>query len=108
MTTTAYAANPAQTNEVLTFNNLGDGATVTFNLKGATNYTACVVGTGFGTVTMNVLGCDGSTYVQVHQWSGNALTQLGALPPGGYELVIATASSVYVSLAAIPTRTNRQ
>lgn len=74
-----------------------------FNLRGGV-YALDVIATwGGGSVTLSRLGPDGSTYLT----AATALTANGtsggvALPPGTYELIIATATAVYASLTRIP------
>jgi hypothetical protein len=56
-----------------------------------------------GSITLNGLALDGATYVAVlpaFTASGYAQVQL---PPGQYQLAVATATAVYAALSRIPT-----
>ncbi len=55
-----------------------------------------------GSVTLQILGPDGSTWIAVTAaWLANGTAVL-ALPPGNYRFAITTATGVYVNLARIP------
>jgi hypothetical protein len=73
-------------------------------LKGG-NYLFCAVATfSSGTVALEILGPDGSTYLKPasgFSLSANGCFQ-GWLSGGQYEVVIATATAVYAIVAAIP------
>jgi hypothetical protein len=78
-------------------------ATYKFGLTGGI-YAWGYKGTGSGTVDLRILGPDGSTYLAV-------ATQITAttgwqsslyLPPGQYEIVIATFSANYVAVTRVP------
>ena len=57
---------------------------------------------GGGSVTLQKLGPDGSTYVTaMNAWTANG-TALGDLPMGDYRLAVATATAVYVRLRRVP------
>ena len=63
---------------------------------------------GGGSVTLQKLAGDGSTYVTVQLadgfdaiWSSNGF-DLAQLPPGTYKLAVATATAVYVQINRIP------
>ena len=86
-----------------TFSNISS-TTAAFTLKGG-NYLFCAVATfGGGSVALEVLGPDGTTYLKPA--SGFSFSAAGCfqgwLPPGQYEIVIATATAVYANVAAIP------
>jgi hypothetical protein len=75
-----------------------------FNLKGGV-YLLDVIATwnSTGTVTLARLGPDGSTYLTAATAiSANGNSGAIALPPGTYQLIIATATAVYASLTRIP------
>lgn len=56
---------------------------------------------GGGTVTLQKLAGDGSTYVTaMTAWTANG-TALGYLPKGTYKIAIATATAVYVQLTRV-------
>jgi hypothetical protein len=78
--------------------------TAAFTLQGGL-YAAAVVATfGGGSVKLQVLGPDGSTYLSVS--SGTDFTAAGYatvnLPFGTYRWTIATASAVYAEVNRIP------
>jgi hypothetical protein len=77
--------------------------TATFPLKGGCFCLDAVATWGGGSLTLQRLGPDATTYLT----AATALTANGtsgaiALPPGTYRLAIATATAVYASLARIP------
>jgi hypothetical protein len=102
----ALVLSPADAQNVTdskTFSNIS-ATTAPFNLKGG-NYQVCAVATfGGGSVKLETLGPDGSTYLPVN--SATSLSANGCgntyAAPGQFEIVIATATAVYVSVAAIP------
>jgi hypothetical protein len=74
--------------------------TAAFQLDGG-KYGVDCVGSGFGTVTLQKLGADGTTYV-------TALTAFAAngyatadLPTGTYTVAVASATAVYVNIRRI-------
>jgi hypothetical protein len=72
----------------------------TFTLRGG-NYLVEVTGT-FGTVTLNRLSMDGSTWVAcLTAFSANGV-QLANLGPGSYQLALAGAGAVYAEISRIP------
>jgi hypothetical protein len=79
--------------------NSGAG-TYTFSL--GQNAYAVVVTAGTwasGSVQLNILGPDGATYVSVvTAWAANTFATL-SLPSGSYEIVIASASNVNITLS---------
>lgn len=71
-----------------------------FTLPGGA-YGVTVIGTGFGTVTLNRLAADGSTYVATGiSFSANGY-QSQNLPNGTYQLVITTTTAVYAEITSI-------
>lgn len=85
------------------FSNIS-ATTSAFTLKGG-NYLFCAVATfNSGTVKLETLGPDNSTYLLPA--SGLSLSANGCaqayLPPGQYEVVIASATAVYASVAGVP------
>ena len=85
------------------FSNIA-ATTSAFTLKGG-KYGAAVVATfGGGSVKLQTLGPDGSTYVSVS--SGTDFSAAGYatvdLPPGQYRFTIATATAVYAAVTGIP------
>lgn len=79
-------------------------STAAFPLLGGLYGVDVVATFGGGSVTLQRLSADGSTYV-------TALTAFTAagygtvyLPPGSYRLTVATASAIYASVTRIPIR----
>jgi len=71
-----------------------------FGLPGGL-YGLTVMGTGFGTVTLQRLAPDGSTYVTcLTQFSANGYAS-AQLPSGKYQLTVATATAIYADIVAI-------
>lgn len=82
----------------------------------AGDYLVEVIATGFGTVELQKLGPDGSTYISLKAPFNNAGTEAdlvigsfaanGAkvlrLPPGSYQFTVTTASAVYARISRIP------
>ncbi len=80
-----------------------------FELLGG-KYGVTIVGTGFGTVALNILGPDGTTYVVVTDDSGvtvsvaaNTYTVVD-LPPCEVQIAISTTTAVYASVIPISNR----
>lgn len=83
------------------FSNIS-ASTSGFTLLGGL-YGVLVTGTGFGTVTLQGLSLDGSTWVTVlTAFSANGYASV-YLPPGTYRFAISSASAVYASINGIPT-----
>ena len=77
-------------------NNTGAG-TYPFSLN-SNKYTISVMGAGFGTVTWNVIGGDGVTAVPLMpSFTANGFATID-LPAGDYNIVVATATGVYVNV----------
>lgn len=76
-----------------------------FQLRGGKYAVAAVATFGGGSVKLQALGPDGSTYLSVA--SGTDFTAAGYgtvdLPPGQYRWTVATATAVYASVTRIPT-----
>lgn len=91
----------AQTN--VPFRNIS-ATTAAFELKGGA-YTLDLVATGSGTVTLQRLGPDGSTYITADPaaaLTANGTTGAMALPQGLYRVNIATFTAVYVNITRVP------
>lgn len=75
-----------------------------FSLLGGRYQLAAVATFGGGSVTLNQIGPDGSTLIPCS--TGTTLIANGGgivdLPPGQYQLTIATATAVYATLVRIP------
>ncbi len=86
--------------DAVAFSNIS-ADTSNFQLLGG-KYMFEVIGTGFGTVTLQKLGPDGTTYLSV----SSALAANGGavldLPPGQYKVAITTTTAVYASISRIP------
>ncbi len=77
---------PAQGYEAFSVSNTS--ASQTFTLKLGGKYQVSVVGSTFGTVTLQALGPDGSTYLNAATaFSANGLAVV-ELPPGQYKLAL--------------------
>lgn len=78
-----------------------DGAGAPYLFGG--RYKVDYKGTGTGTVDLKQLGPDGSTYnAVITQITATTGTQTVDLPPGKYEVVIATFTANYFSLTRVP------
>lgn len=83
-----------------TFSNIGS-TTAAFTLKAGLYGVEAVATWGGGTVTLSRLAGDGTTYVSTGvSFTANGYTTV-QIPSGTYEVVIATASAVYVQIAPI-------
>jgi hypothetical protein len=89
-------------NETRTFSNISATPTV-FGLKGGL-YAVTAKGTwGGGSVTLQRLSLDATTYVTcLTAFSADGYNTV-QLPPGTYKLLITTATAVYVDIVAIAT-----
>lgn len=84
-----------------TFTNIS-ATTATFQLLGG-YYCLDAHGTwGGGSIQLNRLAADGSTWIA----AGNPITADGAinylLPPGRYQIAVTTATALYIQLGRIP------
>ena len=76
--------------------------TAAFVLRGGL-YGVDVVATGTGTVTLEKLAGDGTTYVTaLAAFSTNGAYATVYLPPGTYKLAVATFTAVYAQVQRIP------
>lgn len=75
--------------------------TAAFTLVSA-QYGIDVIGTSFGTVTLQKLAGDGSTYVTVSTYSANAY-ETQNLPTGTYRFGVTTTTGVYIQLSSVAT-----
>lgn len=85
------------------FSNIS-ASTAAFALKGGA-YGVSVVGANFGTVKLQRLALDGSTYVSLSADTDFAANGgiIVVLPPGTYRFTIASATAVYAEVQGIPT-----
>jgi hypothetical protein len=82
--------------------NLGSANSAVFSLYGGL-YALDVVASGSGSVTLERLGPDGSTFISTALTLSATGTIQGQLPPGEYKLVVATLTAVYACVVEIPT-----
>jgi hypothetical protein len=78
--------------------------TAAFKLKGGYYICACI-GTGFGSVDLQCLGPDQSTWLATPtatHFAANGCVATGYLPPGQYRFAIATTTAVFASVAGVP------
>lgn len=68
----------------------------------AAQYGIDVIGTSFGTVTLQKLAGDGSTYVTVSTYSANTY-ETQNLPAGTYRFGVTTTTGVYIQLGSVVT-----
>lgn len=81
------------------FSNIS-ATTSAFQLGGGW-YTVACIGSSFGTVTLQILGPDGSTYMTaLTAFSANGISTV-QLPPGQYKVAITTTTGVYFSITPI-------
>jgi hypothetical protein len=87
------------------FSNIS-ASTAAFTLLGGRYMAAAVATFGGGSVKLQCLGPDGSTYLSVNGTAGDfsaaGTSAVLYLPAGQYRFTIATATAVYCSVAAIP------
>jgi hypothetical protein len=85
---------------------LVQGASATqgpFSLLGGKYGVSCVVTGTAGTITLQILGPDGSTFVTAASFTASGFATVD-LPAGKYQVAIATATGVYVSVIPISYR----
>lgn len=102
--------------EAVSFSNIA-ASTAAFPLTLGGRYSVSVIATfGGGSVKLQKLGPDGSTFLDIQSPFNNAGTEVDlvistfsangtkdfVLAPGEYKFVIATATAVYISLARCP------
>ena len=91
-----------QTDQVI-FSNIAPGTTANFTLRGG-SYSIETKSTGTGTIDLKKLGPDGVTFTaRITQITATAGQQTISLPPGTYQVVIATFTANYVEITRIPT-----
>lgn len=90
------------TPERIVFSNIA-ATTAAFGLRGGT-YWIETKSTGSGTLDLQRLGPDGTTYTaRITQITATAGQQTIALPPGTYKWAIATFTANYLEITRIPT-----
>lgn len=84
------------------FSNIS-ATTAPFVLRGG-SYWIETKSTGSGTIDLQKLGPDGTTYTaRITQITATAGQQTISLPPGTYKVAIATFTAIYVEITRIPT-----
>lgn len=83
------------------FSNIS-ASTAAFTLKGGKYAVAVVATFGGGSVTLQGLAFDGTTFVTVLAAFTAAGFATVDLPPGQYRLTIATATAVFASVTSVP------
>lgn len=84
----------------VSFSNIS-ATTASFTLTGGTYGVTVSATFGGGSVTLNRLSLDGSTFVAVlPAFAANGYGDI-QLPPGTYQVAVATATAVYVQIAGI-------
>lgn len=84
------------------FSNIS-ATTAPFSLLGGEYAITAVATWGGGSVTLEILAADNTTYVPVLvAITANSFATLD-LPAGTYKLVVATATAIYVAVQKIPT-----
>lgn len=90
------------TGDAKLFSNIG-ATTAAFSLLGG-KYAIAAAATGSGTMGLQILGPDGSTFIAAHTAFAAVTGYIVVdLPPGQYKFVIATFTAVYASIVRIPT-----
>jgi hypothetical protein len=87
------------------FSNIA-ATTSAFTLEGGKYSAAAIATWSAGSVKLQALGPDGSTYLSVSSptdFSANGFAAAVDLPPGQYRFTIATATAVYASVWRVPT-----
>ena len=85
------------------YSNQATGTTGSFELRGG-SYWIETKSTGTGTIDLQRLGPDGTTYTaRITQITATAGQQTISLPPGTYRWVVATFTANYLEITRIPT-----
>lgn len=83
--------------------NIAPSTTAAFNLRGG-SYWLETKSTGTGTIDLQRLGPDGTTWTaRATQITATAGQQTLSLPPGSYRWVVATFTANYLEITRIPT-----
>ena len=92
----------AQATKPWLLNNAAAGNGTPFNLSGGL-YAIATVATGTGTIDLQILGPDGSTWIAaMTQITATSKFQTQQLPPGSYRWATASFTAIYASVARIP------
>lgn len=85
-----------------TFSNIS-ADTAEFALTGGVYVVDAVATWGGGSITLERLGPDGTTWLTaVTALTANGVSAASALPPGQYRVAVATATAVYVTVVRVP------
>jgi len=89
--------------ESVSFSNIG-ATTAAFQLRGGKYGVSAVATFGGGSVKLQMLGPDASTFLSVLAATDFAAAGYAVidLPPGQYRFTIATATAVYANICRIP------
>jgi microcystin-dependent protein len=85
------------------FSNIA-ASTAAFSLAGGQYGVDCIATFGGGSVKLQRLGADGSTYLSVSSgtdFSANGYASVD-LPAGSYRFTVATATAIYAGIVRIP------
>lgn len=82
------------------FSNIS-ATTAAFTVDGGLYATDVVATWGGGTVKLEKLSADGTTYVTVATYSANTYDGPQYLPAGTYRFTVATASAIYIKFSSI-------
>lgn len=89
--------------DTVLFSNIAPSTTANFGLRGG-SYWIETKSTGAGTIDLQRLGPDGSTFTaRITQITATAGQQTISLPPGTYRWVVATFTANYLEITRIPT-----
>ncbi len=89
--------------DTVVFSSIGAVTTATFQLRGG-SYWIETKSTGAGTIDLQKLGPDGSTFTaRITQITATAGQQTISLPPGTYRAVISGFTANYLEITRIPT-----
>jgi hypothetical protein len=83
--------------------NLGSASSAQFQITGGFYCLDAIATWGGGSVTVQRVGPDGSTLISTALTLSANGTIEGYLPPGTYQITVATATAVNASLVSIPT-----
>jgi hypothetical protein len=88
------------TNQIVTFDDV-DATPASFLLRGGLYAVTITATWGGGSVTLQRLAADGTTYVTVTDaFTDDAYLSI-SLPPGTYRLLMATATAMYADITSI-------
>ena len=91
----------ATATEAVAFSNIS-ATTAAFSLRGGRYVFTVNANFGAGSVTLQTLGGDGSTWMNVSNQTTNASVSVD-LYSGQYRAAVVTATAVYVTIGCVPT-----